>query len=355
MNIVVMAGGGGSRLWPLSRQKTPKQFLDLGSGQTLIEQAYARAARLTSPDRIYVATSENYHAHIEKLLPHVGADHVFYEPERRDTTAAFATIALRLAALGQAGEPTIFMWSDHIFTHEAEFLGDLKKIPDVLQQHPDAIVILGHVPTSPETTLGYFEVGSRLDGFDDVFAIKAFKEKPDQATAEQYVASGNHFWNLGYFSARPSHIVAELARMNPDLANALDAFAHALKTNNAPAIAAAYAEFPKSAIEYTLIEKTANRLAITGDYGWSDVGNWAVVKEIFGKSGDHMPAGHHLHVDSKNNYVYNATDRVVSLIGVKDTIVVVAEDAVLVTNKDHAHKVKDVVSRLEQEGKQEYL
>lgn len=348
MNIVVMAGGGGSRLWPLSRQKTPKQFLDLGSGQTLIEQAYTRAASLTSPDRIYVATSENYRAHIEKLLPHVSADHVFYEPEKRDTTAAFATIALRLTALGQADEPTIFMWSDHIFTHEAEFLGDLKKIPDVLQQHPDAVVILGHTPVSAETTLGYFEVGARVAGFDDVFEIKTFKEKPDAATAEQYVAAGNYFWNLGYFSASPHYILSELVAHNSDIKPAVDEFARTLSRS-------AYQKFPKRAIEYTFIEKTPRRFAITGDYGWSDVGNWAAVKDIFGKGGDHMPAGHHIHVDSDNNYVYNATGRAVSLIGIKNAIVVVTDDAVLVTDKDHAHKVKDVVAKLEEEGKEEYL
>lgn len=355
MNVVLMAGGGGSRLWPVSRQATPKQFLDLGDGKTLIEQAYARAAAVTSPEHIYVATSEKYQSHIEQLLPHIPAERVFYEPEKRDTTAAFASVALRLIAAGQGQEPTVFMWSDHVFTHEKEFVGDLKKIPDILRQHPESIVILGHVPISPETTLGYFEVGDNVSPHTDVFHIKTFKEKPDLATAEQYVAAGSFFWNLGYFSTTPQYLIAELTRLNPELSATCDAYAAAIQSGEPAAGAAAYHQFPKQAIEYTLIEKTPQRLALTGDYGWSDVGNWAAVKEIFGKSGDHMPAGHHVHVDSQNNYVYNATNRVVSTIGLKNTIVVVTDDAVLVADKDHAHRVKEVVQKLEEKGKSKYL
>lgn len=348
MNIVLMAGGGGSRLWPLSRQATPKQFLDLGSGQTLIEQAYQRAKSLTEGKNIYLATSENYRPQVEKIFPNMPASRVFYEPEKRDTTAAFATISIRLEKLGQGSEPTVFMWSDHIFTNEKEFLGDLSKIPVLLAQYPDSLIIAGHTPTSPETGLGYLEVGEKISGYDDVFQVKAFHEKPDRATAEQYITAGNYYWNLGYFSARPTYLLSELIRHNPLLKPAIKEFAR----EQTPA---AYQKFPKIAIEYTLIEKTSPILALTGDYGWSDIGSWATIKQIFGKSGDHMPSGHHVHVDSHNNYIYNATDKVVSLVGVKDAIVVVTTDAILVTDTSHSHKVKEVVAKLEKQGKTEYL
>lgn len=359
MNVILMAGGGGSRLWPLSRKHLPKQFLDLGGGQTLIEQAFARAQQLTSAQNIYIATSESFRSQIERLLPALPESQIFYEPEKRDTTAAFATIALRLEKQGQGNEPAIFMWSDHIFTNEAEFLHDLTRIPHVLAENPEAIVIMAHTPISPETGLGYIEVGESLPGYPDVFQVKAFKEKPDAATAQAYVTAGNFYWNLGYFSVRPVYLLQELVKHNPEIKPAVDAFTRSLTTprssQSVVGLSEAYKLFPKIAIEYTLIEKTPRRLAITGDYGWSDIGNWSTIQEIFGKKGDHMPVGHHIHVDSQSNYIYNATNRAVSLVGVKNTIVVVTEDAVLVADKNQAHKVKQVVEKLEQEGKHEYL
>lgn len=355
MNIVIMAGGGGSRLWPLSRIGMPKQFIDVGTGTTLVELVFERACTLTAKEHVYVATSEKYREKIETLLPEVTAERIFYEPQRRDTTAAFASIALRLEKAGAADTPTIFMWSDHVFTEEESFLQDLRKIPQLIEQYPDHLVIVGHHPLSPETGLGYMEVGENIDGYKNVYRLKAFKEKPDLKTAEQYVAAQRYYWNLGYFSMRPAYLLRELIACSPELAQGVEVFRQALAEGSEQRVKAAYEEFPKVSIEYTLIEKTKRILAITGDYGWSDIGNWATLQQIFGTAGDHMPKGHHVHVDSKDNYVYNVTEKAVSLIGMENTIVVVTDDAVLVTAKDQAHKVKQVVERLEEEGQEKYL
>ncbi|MDP3997247.1 MAG: sugar phosphate nucleotidyltransferase [Candidatus Andersenbacteria bacterium] len=355
MNIVLMAGGGGTRLWPLSRRRQPKQFLDFGTGQTLLERAYERAKTLISDDHIYVATAAEYGAKTRQLLPKIAPDHFFLEPERRDTTAAFASVVLRLAAAGRSDEPMVFMWCDHIFTNEQEFLNDLGKIDEILNKNPQALVLLGHVPIAPETTLGYIEVKEKLSGYDDVWHVKQFREKPDLATAEKFIAAGNFFWNMGYFSLLPSFFLQELRRLAPEVVSALDTFAVALAKGQPADIDSAYLQFPKISIEYTLIEKLTDIIAITGDYGWSDVGNWAAIKTIFGSNGDHSPKGHHIHIDSQDNYVYNTTAKAVSLIGVKDTIVVVTDDAILVTDKTQAHKVKEIVARLEKDQADQLL
>jgi len=355
MNIVIMAGGGGTRLWPLSRQATPKQFLDLGSGQTLIQKVLTRGQALTDINNIYVATNQDYREHIQQQLPAIDASHIFYEPEKRDTAAAFASIVLRLQHLGHGNEPVTFMWSDHIFTDEESFLTDLKQIPNLLAHHPDHIVIVGHNPITPETTLGYMEVGDALEGYDNIYHLKQFKEKPDRPTAEQFLTAGNYYWNLGYFSFRPDYFVRELQTQSPEFTEPMAGYLAALTSGDATAITEAYGNFPKISIDYALIEKTDRLLAITGDYGWSDVGNWAIVKEVFGRDGDHMPYGHHLHVNSANNYIYNTTDKVVSLLGVKDTIVIVTDDAILITNPKHASQAKDVVIKLEEDGKTDVL
>ena len=356
MNIVLMAGGGGTRLWPLSRSSQPKQFLDFGTGTTLLELAFKRAATLVPVSHIYLATRVDYALRSRELLPDIPDARVFLEPEKRDTTAAFASVALRLKHLGQGEEPTIFMWCDHIFTREEEFLGDLAKVPNILSSHPNSLVLLGHVPVTPETTLGYIEASESLAGYTDVFAVKQFREKPDKQTAEKFIMAGNFFWNLGYFSATPAFFLNSLRKHAPEVAPVIDAYAESLKTNDSHIINEAFSRFPKISIEYTLIEKLSNRIVITGNYGWSDVGNWGAVKEIFGQAGAKSLTGApHLNIGSEGTYIYNETDKAVTMIGMKDTIVVVTKDAILITNTGEAHRVKEAVEKFEEAGSHHLL
>lgn len=350
-----MAGGGGTRLWPLSRQDNPKQFLDLGSGKTLLEHTYDRALTLAAPEDIYVATVKQYEERTRDLLPKVPQENLFFEPERRDTAPAFAAAAVQLKLRNKSDQPTLFMWSDHVFSREDDFLRDLSKAASTLEKNPEAVVIIGHTPTSPETGFGYIEVDSKVEGEDNVYKVKAFREKPDKKTAEEYVSAGNYFWNMAYITIQPDYLFSQLKEHAPDLMKGIDLFEKALQENDQEKADKAYADLPKLAIDYALLEKTPKILAVTGDYGWSDVGSWAAVQEVFGRSGDHVPKGHHVHVDSDNNYIYNTTNRAVSLIGVKNTIAVVTDDAVLITNKNNSNQVKDVVSKLEEEGQSQYL
>jgi len=355
MNIVIMAGGGGTRLWPLSRKSKPKQFIDLGTGKTLLEHTYDRARTLAEPANIFVATTEEYRDQVNRLLPDVPLENMFYEPFRRDTGPAFAAAAIQLKLRNRSDQPTIFMWSDHVFTVEDAFLADLKKIPQLVEENPDAVVIIGHTPVIPETGLGYIELGDKHQSHDNVFKVSAFKEKPDHDTAEQYVAAGNYMWNMAYVSCQPDYLLKQLRQYQPELMKGVDTYEQALQGKDQARANATYGKLPKISIDYALLEHAPNILAVTGNYGWSDVGNWAAVHDVFGVKGDHMPHGHHVHVDSKNNYIYNATDKTVSLIGLEDTIAVITDDAVLVTKKEDAHKVKDVVAKLEAENNTELL
>jgi mannose-1-phosphate guanylyltransferase len=196
MNIVLMAGGGGTRLWPVSRRSSPKQFFKLQGNITLLEQAYERAARVVSPANIFLATLEEYKTQTEKLVPKIPKSNRFYEPSRRDTAAAFAAVNLQLKLRGQGDTPAIFLWSDHIFTSEQDFVEDIRKIPELINRYPDSIVMVGHVPAFPETGFGYIEAGVPIAGFDDVFQVKSFKEKPKLPTAKKFLAAGNFFWGL---------------------------------------------------------------------------------------------------------------------------------------------------------------
>lgn len=353
--MVLMAGGGGTRLWPLSRRDNPKQFLDLGSGQTLLEHTYERARAIAEPENIFVATVHAYAARIQELLPTVPTDNVFLEPARRETAPAFAAVAAQLVQRGHGDEPTIFMWSDHVLTREDAFIADLKRLPGLVAAHPDAVVIMGHTPTFPETGFGYIQTGEPLAGEAGVFWVKAFKEKPQAAEAEAYVAAGDHFWNMAYISTRPAYLLAELTQYEPELVAGIERFATALAAGDHEGATAAYGALEPKAIDYALLERTPRLLMVTGDYGWSDVGNWAAVQAVFGTAQAALPRGHHVHVDSENNYIYDTTGTAVSLIGVKNTIVVITDDALLITDREHSGRVKEVVARLTEEGKTELL
>ncbi|HLD25833.1 MAG TPA: sugar phosphate nucleotidyltransferase [Candidatus Andersenbacteria bacterium] len=355
MNIVIMAGGGGTRLWPLSRRHQPKQFLNLGSGKTLIEHTYDRARQLAEPTDIFIATNKNYAERIGELLPAVSDSNIFLEPEKRDTAPAFAAAAVELRLRGRENEPTIFMWSDHVFSNEAQFVADLKKIPALIAAHPQALVIMGHQPVFPEVALGYLEVGEAVAGSDRVFRVKAFKEKPDRATAERYLAAGNFYWNMAYISTTAANLLEQLRRVAPELMAGIDRYEHARRENNLPEADSIYQSLLKISIDHALLERSQEIIAVTGDWGWSDVGYWSTVREIFGAQGDHAPGSYHLHVGTSNCYVYNSTNQAVTLLGVKDLIVVVTPDAILVTNPDEAANIKDIIGRLEEDKKHDLL
>lgn len=355
MNIVIVAGGGGTRLWPLSKRSRPKQFLDLGTGKTLIEHTFDRALQLTDASNIYVATTQEHVDKTKEVLPSLALDHIFTEPERRETGPALAATAIQLVQQGKGDEPVLFLWADHVFTDEPSLVRDLQIMGELVEKDSNRIVIMGHVPVSPETGYGYMKMGEKIGNFEHVYKIDEFKEKPDLETAKSYVLAQTYFWNMGYICVTPNFFLRELAVHTPELVHGVKKFAEALQTGDAMASQSAYHALPKIAIDYALNEKTKHIIAVTGDYGWSDVGSWAVVKELFGVDGDHVPSGHHIHVDSDNNYIYNATHKAVSLIGIHNTVVVVTDDAVLISDIASSQKVKDVVNKIEENGKEEYL
>jgi len=234
-------------------------------------------------------------------------------------------------------------------------LKDLAAMAQLVIEDARRIVIIGHVPVTPETGYGYMKMGKKVAGHDHTYAIDAFKEKPDFETAQEYVTEGSYFWNMGYMCATPNFFLEELEVHTPELVTGIKKFAQVLEEGSEQGAVDAYHGLPKIAIDYALNEKTKKIIAVTGDYGWSDIGSWAVVKELFGVNGDHMPKGHHIHVDSDDNYIYNATSKVVSLIGIHNTVVVVTDNAVLITDTDASQKVKDVVKRIEEDNREEYL
>lgn len=257
---VILAGGAGTRLRPLSSDENPKQFLKLFDRKSLLQLTFARVARLLAPEQIYVSTNEQYADKCREHLPEMPPENVLTEPARRNTAPAIALCTFAIEA--RRGVTTIsFLASDHHIGNEDEFVRVLARAYDFAESH-DELVTIGIHPTEPNTGYGYLEIGDVLDG--DVLRVQSFKEKPDLARAEEFLRAGNYTWNAGMFVWRSDVFRRELQEHARDIAE--------VTLDN-------YETMPSISIDYGLMEKSAHVAALRGDFDWSDVGSFDALRK----------------------------------------------------------------------------
>lgn len=361
---VIPAGGVGSRLWPLSRADAPKFLHDLtGSGQTLLKDTWDRLAPLSGDDRIMVVTGRAHRAAVEAQLPGLADHNVVLESEPRDSTAAIGLAA----AILERREPGVIIGSfaaDHVISGAALFRAAVADA--VAAARAGYIATIGITPTEPAVGFGYIECGAPLDveGAEHVEAVASFVEKPDLDTAKRYLAGGAHLWNAGMFIARADALLAEIARNKPELHAGLMELAEAWDdpATRGPAVDRIWPRLEKIAIDYSVAEPAAaaGRLAvIRGHFAWDDVGDFASLAKLntAGRSGELAILGENARVlsDASSGIVVSRSNRVISLIGVHDIVVVDTPDALLVTTSEHAQRVKAVVDALRLGGSNDVL
>jgi mannose-1-phosphate guanylyltransferase len=348
---VIMAGGSGSRLWPLSRQNTPKQFLDLDhSGQTLLQRTLARLAPLEHHSPLIIGNEAHRFQIAEQLRQlHLGG-RVILEPAARNTAPAAALAALTLAP--QDDPIMLILAADHHVQHPAALLQAITAGQTLAAQ--GRLVTFGIVPDRPETGYGYIRKGEALSA--TAWEIDRFTEKPDQQTARDYIASGHYLWNSGIFMARASTYLNELERHAPEI---LLHCRQALQQGSSDADfirpdPAAFAACPDDSIDYAVMEHTQSGCVIPLEAGWSDIGSWQALWEISPKdaNGNHRSGDCYL-LDSHDSLIH-AHHRYVAALGLRDCIVVETKDAVLVAAKSHSQQVKEVVAQLKREARPEY-
>ena len=349
---VIMAGGSGSRLWPLSRQLNPKQFLALADQQlTMLQATIKRLDGLPCAQPLLIC-NEQHRFLAAAQLDQLGMDdtRIILEPCGRNTAPAIALAAIKLHTIGQ--DPLLLILpADHKIADTAAFQASLQKAIPLAEA--GKLVTFGIVPTAAETGYGYIQQGEQLG--DGAFSVSRFVEKPDVAAADDYVRSGQYLWNSGMFLFRASRYLEELADQRPDI---LTACRQAALDNTYDLLftrvhAEAFAACPSESIDYAVMEHTVDAVVVSLDAGWSDIGSWSALWEISDKDADgNATQGDTLAQDSRNTLI-RAEHRLVATLGVDDLIIVETKDAVLVAHKDRVQEVKALVEKLKATGRQE--
>jgi mannose-1-phosphate guanylyltransferase/mannose-6-phosphate isomerase len=361
---VILCGGSGTRLWPLSRAGFPKQFLVLTGTESLFQQAVRRAQALAAQDiavgAALVVTNEEHRFLALEQLREVRAAQasLLLEPAGRNTAPALTLAALH--AMADGADPILVVTpSDQTVTDTAAYVQALQQA--VRAASDGAIVILGVTPDRPETGYGYVQAGAPLAGGTGVRTVQAFAEKPDAATAQRYLAEGGYFWNAGMFVLRASTWLEALAQFRPDIEMAVRQ-AWAGKTVDAPFIrpdAQAFAAVPADSIDYAVMERCpASAIPIRMvplSAGWSDLGAWEAVWQVGSRDDQgNVVQGDVLLADTRDSLVH-ASSRLVGVVGLKEVVVVETADAVLVADRSQSQNVKKLVSTLEQQGREEQV
>ena len=350
---VIMAGGSGSRLWPLSRQLNPKQFLPLTGEATLFQYTLVRLEGLTDAPPLLLCNEEHRFLAAEQLRQ-AGVDSatLMLEPVGRNTAPAIALAALQATADGSDPD-LLVLAADHAIQDTAAFHDSVRAALPLAAE--GRLVTFGIVPTAAETGYGYIQRGEALESGG--FSVARFVEKPDPATAQAYLEGGEHYWNSGMFLFRASAYLAALERHQPEMLAACRAAVAggSRETDFVRVEAEAFAASPADSIDYAVMEKVDNAAMVPLDAGWSDIGSWSALWDIGARDeNDNLLRGDVVAHDTRGTLVH-ADHRLVATVGVADLVIVETKDAVLVAPRDRVQEVKKVVERIEADGRHEHL
>ncbi|MBM3285685.1 MAG: hypothetical protein FJY81_07405 [Candidatus Aminicenantes bacterium] len=353
---VIMAGGRGTRFWPLSREKRPKQFLPITSHRTMIEETVERLLPLLPYSSIFTISDASQAKLIRKLLPRLPGRNILVEPQGKNTAAS---LILATACIYQRdpGAVAAALCADHLIAKRDVFLQKLEASAEAAAKE-EAIVTFGIPPAYPATGYGYIEISrgkTRDIRGERFYAVRRFKEKPDLGQARKFVADGRHFWNSGMFIWRADVFGRKVERYAPDFYPYWKRILRALKKKDGREIRAVFKEIPALSIDYALMERAEGVLMNRGDFGWSDVGSWSALAEIWPRdeAGNSL-YGDSLVMDSTNCLLYSP-DKLTAIVGLKDLIIVETKDALLVCRRDQDQRVRDILEALRKKNARRYI
>lgn len=354
---VIMAGGVGSRFWPISRTAHPKQFIDiLGTGKTLIQQTYERFAKIVPTENIYVVTNESYRQLVKQQIPQLADHQILGEPVMRNTAPCIAYACHKIAKLNP-NAAIVVSPADHLILNTGEFVRDIKRSLTAASRN-NCLITLGIKPSRPDTGYGYIQFTSqKLE--DNLYKVKTFTEKPNQELAAAFVQSGEFLWNAGIFVWSVSSILTALETHLPEMNDIFREGADKFNTGDEQAfIQTAYYMCTNISIDYGIMEKAANVYVMPTDFGWSDLGTWASVYELSQKDyvGNAVnPQAKVVMYDSSNCMVNVPSGKLVILQGLDNFIIVEDNNTLLICPKNQEQSVKQVVADVKARFGTEYI
>ncbi|HEY7153032.1 MAG TPA: mannose-1-phosphate guanylyltransferase, partial [Gemmataceae bacterium] len=358
LHAMIMAGGGGTRFWPRSRQQRPKQFLALGGERTLLQQAMDRIEALLPADRTWVITGKAYRPETSRQLPQLPADHIVGEPCGRDTAPC---IGLGAALIARRDPEAVMLVTpaDHVIEPVREFERAAQAAVAMAEEHPSALVTFGIPPTFPSTGYGYIhrgaEVGQRQGV--SVFRVQRFEEKPATDRAERFLASGEYYWNSGIFVWQANTVLEELRRQQPKLHDAVRRIADGWDTPRRDAVLRQEFEaLPKISIDYAVMERAAEVLVVKAPYRWDDVGSWLALERMNPQDAERNTVlATHCGVNTKQCVIVGDAGRLIATLGVENLLIVQDGDATLIADRRDEGAVKQLVELLKKKGLGRYL
>ena len=354
LHAVVIAGGSGTRFWPLSRRHHPKQLLNLSGQDTLLHATFKRVESLVPASLWWMVVGEAHAQGCREVAPEVAPDRALVEPQARNTAPAIGLAAVHLQATAP-GSMMVVLPADHHVQHPDAFCEALSKAAELAAVGP--IITLGIRPTHPETGYGYIQQGDKDGRVKGAYRVERFCEKPDLARAKSFLAEGNFLWNAGIFVMRPEVYLAEMQRQLPDLHGALMDVQGAIGTPKYPQVlSAVYAKIKGISIDYGVMEHASEVAVVPADCGWSDVGSWSALGSVVPPDAlGNVIRGKAVVLDSKNCVVYASDGHLVGVVGVDGLVVVHTPDATLVVPADRAQEVRDVLEKIGAQNWREWM
>jgi mannose-1-phosphate guanylyltransferase len=358
LHALIMAGGGGTRFWPRSRQIRPKQFLALGSERTLIQQAFDRVEAQVPAERTWVITAAAHQIEVSHQLPQLPTNRIVGEPCGRDT-APCVGLGAALIARHDPRAVMLVMPADHVIEPVQEFGRAIHVAEQTAEEHPAALITFGIVPTYPATGYGYIQRGrtSATHQGIQVFDVRAFREKPAADLAERFVASGEYFWNGGIFVWKAATILAQLRERQPRLHDAVQRIAAAWDgPERDPVLRTEYEALDKLSIDYAVMEKAPDVLVVQAPFKWDDVGSWLALERMHAQDADaNTVLAQHVGLNTRKCVVVGDPGHLIATVGVSDLLIIQDGDVTLVANRRDEGTVKQLVELLKKQGLEKYL
>lgn len=359
MKIVIMAGGSGTRLWPMSRKSKPKQLQKLISNKTLLEDTFERAEKIVKKDDIYISTTENYFDATAKILKGIKLDHFIVETASKNTGPA---IGLVTALFHQKNKDEIIasIASDHVIAKPDAFKEAIEVAEKIVKKYPNKLVIIGINPTMPETGYGYIKMNGLFEtiGKTQVFTVEEFVEKPNLATAKKYISKWQYLWNASYFIYRADTMMKLFKKFQPKIYALLIEIQKEFQNKEIDhyKIKELYTQMPEGAIDTEITEKATDVVVIPADLGWSDVGSWGSLHDVLSGITGHsvITKGHHIGIEDENILVYSG-EKMIATVGLKNTVIIDTPDVTFVCDKNKSQDIKKLINKLKEEGKHLYL